>query len=317
MVQMSGVNDRFLNQDVVLSEILRVMEPDLKFLNLIPFVDSGGQPVAYGKKGSASGDAKKQTPRITTPSSKFPEVQFSRITKSTAITKTEGIAIRLDKDAIKLPAGRDMIMDGYQNAGFWLAEYINTQIYTTLRAGGTDAGMTPTAIWSAATCAPIRDCIVFKNAMKREGYPYRMTDLFVNSSTNYGEMELYLSASEIPQYRDAVLNAPVADTMILPIEGKPTLHGMQSGITDGDIFGLDRNHPAGALFYNNDPQFSTASISYETVVNGVPTPKTVPNFGLNTHQYFEDDTHDTVIQLWFDEVVVVKDAYGYLYDNGL
>jgi len=315
MVQMSGVNDRFLLQDVVLSEILRVMEPDLKFMNLIPFVDTGGQPVAYGKKGSASGDGKKQSPRITTPSSKFPEVQFSRITKSTAITKTEGIAIRLDKDAIKLPAGRDMIMDGYQNAGFWLAEYLNTQIYTTLRAGGTDAGATLTP-WSAGTATPIKDCINFKNAMKRTGYPYRMTDMFVDL-TNEGEMELFLSASEIPQYRDAVLNAPVADTIVLPIEGKPVLHGLSEGITHGDIFGLDRNHPAGAMFYNNDPQFSTMEVSYETVVNGVPTTKSVPNFGLNTHQYFEDDTHDTVIQLWFDQVVVVKDAYGYLYDNGL
>lgn len=315
MVQMSGVNDRFLNQEVVLSEILRVMEPDLKFMNLIPFVDTGGQPVAYGKKGSRSADAKKQVPRITTPSSKFPEVQFSRITKSTAITKTEGIAIRLDKDAIKLPAGRDMIMDGYQNAGFWLAEYLNTQIYTILRAGGTDAGVTISPAWSGAA-TPIADCIKFKNAMKRTGYPYRMTDMFVDL-TNESEMELYLSASEIPQYRDAVLNTTVADTIVLPIEGKPTLHGLSEGITHGDIFGLDRNHPAGAMFYNNDPQFSTAEISYETVVAGQVTAKTVPNFGLNTHQFFENDTHDTVIQIWFDEVVVVKDPYGYLYDDGL
>ncbi len=317
MVQISGVNERFLNQDVVLSEILRIMEPDLKFLNLIPFVDTGGQPVAYAKKNSRSADAKKQTPRLTTPSSKFAEVQISRMTKTTAITKAQGLAIRLDKDAIKLPAGRDMIMDGLQTVGFWLAEYLNSEIYTTLRTGGTDAGIAPTAQWSAAGATPIRDCIVFKNAMKREGYPYRMTDMFVNSATNYGEAELFLSASEIPQYRDAVLNAPVADTLILPIEGKPSLHGMQSGVTDGDIFGLDRNHPAGAMFYNNDPQFSTAEISYETVVAGQIVPKTVPNFGLNTHQFFENDTHDTVIQIWFDEVVVVKDAYGYLYDDGL
>lgn len=315
MVQISGVNDRFLQQPVVLSEILRVMEPDMKFMDLLPFVNSEGMPVVYGKKGSASADTKKQTPRLTTPSSKFPEVQISRITKSTAITKAEGLAIRLDKDAIKLPAGRDMIMDGYQTVGYWLAEYLNTQIYTVLRAGGTDAGITPTA-WSAATATPIADMKNFKNAMKREGYPYRLTDAFVDQ-TNLGEMEGYLIASEIPQYRDAAINVPLTDAFTMPIEGKPILHGLSSGITHGDIFMLDRNHPAGAMFYNNDPQFSTQEIQYETVVNGAPVVKTVPNFGLNTHQFFEDDTHDTVIQLWMDSVVVVKDAYGYLYDNGL
>lgn len=316
MVQMSGVNDRFLNQDVVLSEILRVMEPDLKFMNLIPFVDTGGQPVTYGKKGSKSADAKKQAPRITTPSSRFPEVQFSRITKSTAITKTEGIAIRLDKDAIKLPAGRDMIMDGYQNAGFWLAEYLNSQIYTTLRAGGTDAGITISPTWDSTTATPVKDMFSFKNAFKREGYPYRLTDMFVDL-TNFGEAEGFMISSDIPEYRNSAINVPLQDSMVIPIEGKPVLHGLSSGISHGDIFGLDRNHPAGAMFYNNDSQFSTAEISYETVVDGVVITKSVPNFGLNTHQFFEDDTHDTVIQLWFDQVVVVKDAYGYLYDNGL
>jgi hypothetical protein len=312
---MSGINDRFLQKEVVLSEIMRVMEPDLKFMDLIPFVDSQGQPVPYAKKGSSSGDSKKQTPRLITPSSKFPEVQFSKITKTVALTKTEGLAIRLDKDAIKLPAGRDMIMDGYQNAGYWLAEYLNSSIYTDLRAGGTDAGIAPTGQWSAANATPIRDMQVFKNAFKREGYPYRLTDAFVDQ-TNFGEMEGFLIASEIPQYREAALNTPVQDQMVIPIEGKPVLHGMFSSITHGDIFGLDRNHPAAAMFYNNDPDFSTTTVQYETVVNGVITPKTVPNFGLNTHQYFEDDTHDTVIQLWFDRVTVVKDAYGYLYDNG-
>jgi hypothetical protein len=315
MVQISGINDRFLQKDVVLSEIMRVMEPDLKFLELIPFVDSGGQPVPYAKKDSRSADAKKQTPRLITPSSKFPEVQFSKITKTVALTKTEGLAIRLDKDAIKLPAGRDMIMDGYQNAGYWLAEYLNSQIYTNLRAGATDAGIAPTATWHTATFTPVRDLTVFKNAFKREGYPYRLTDAFVDTA-NFGEAEGFMIASEIPEYRNAAINAPLQDSMVIPIEGKPVLHGMFSGITHGDIFGLDRNHPAAAMFYNNDADFSTAQIQYETVVNGQPTVKTVPNFGLNTHQYFEDDTHDTVIQLWFDEVVVVKDAYGYLKDDG-
>lgn len=318
MTQISGTNARFLQTPVILSEIMRIMEPDLKFIDKIPSVDTGGQPVVYGIKNSRSADSQKQKPRMQTPSSKFAEVQISRLTKDTAITKTEGLSLRFDKSALDLPAGRDMIMDGYSTVGYWLAEYMNTEIYSAIRAGGTDAGVTPAATWSTtATATPMIDMLAFKNAFKREGYAYRLTDAFVHTN-NLNEMEGFLISSELQPYRDAVINAPYQDQIVLPMEGKPVLHGCFSGITDGDILGLDRNHPAASLFYYNDPKFSTPpDISYETVVNGQPTVKSVPNFGLSSHQYYDDETHESVVQIWMDFVVKVKDAYGIIYDNGL
>jgi hypothetical protein len=318
MVQISGTNERFLQAPVVLSEIMRVMEPDLVFDGIIPYVDSGGEPVTYMQKSSKSSDGKKQTPRLMTPSSKFPEVEITRMTKKSAILSEEGLAIRLDKDAIQKKAGIDMIMDSFSTVGYWLAEYMNTRMYTTLRAGGTDAGITPTSVWSTeSTATPMRDCRVFKNAMKREGYPYRCTNIYIES-TNFNEMEAFLSASDIPAYREAAIAVGDGDSITLPMAGKPLLTGMFSGITHGDILGLDRNHPGSSLYYNNDPQFSVPTISYETTgFDGVLKTKSIKNFGLSTHRYFEDDTHDTVIQIWFDNVIVVKDAYSIIYDNGL
>ena len=123
MTQQSGTNERFLNPPVILSEIMRTMEPDLVFLPMIPKVDSQGQPVQYGVKTSKSADAKKQAPRIQTASSKFPEVQLSRITKSSALLNKEGFSIRIDEDALKLPAGADMIITYYaKEAVRWLAQ---------------------------------------------------------------------------------------------------------------------------------------------------------------------------------------------------
>lgn len=316
MVQMSGTNERFLQSPTVLSEILRVMEPDLAFMDVIPMVDSGGQPVVYGKKAAKSSDAMKQTPQLRTPSSKFPEIQFSRMTKDTAILNKEGLAIRIDEDALRLPAGADMIMDAYQNAGYWLAEYMNSTIYTIIRAGGTDAGMTPTAIWSDEAATPMTDLRTVKNAMKREGYPYRVTDFYVYDD-NLNELEEFLSQSDIAQYRDAALNSS-GGSIVLPMEGKPVIHGLFSGVSDGELLAVDRTHQTWAsMYYWNDPKYSVPSISYQTVTDGKPVTKTVPNFGLNTYQYFEDDTHDTVIQVWMDYTVKVKDAYGCLYDDGL
>lgn len=318
MVQISGTNARFLQTEVVLSEVMRVMEPTLKFVDMIPFVDSGGQPVIFGIKNSASADGYKQAPRLTAPSSRFAEVQISRMTKDTAITKAEGLAVTFDSDALRLPAGKDMIMDAYESVAYWLAEYMNSNIYTTLDAGSTDAGMTPTAVWSAAGATPLLDMVNFKNGFIRQGYPYRLTDAFVDG-TNYAEMETFLIGSDIPEYRQAVINAPIQDEIVLPIEGKPVLHRILSGVTHGDIMGLDRNHKtAASVFYHNDPDFGTpASISYETVVAGQTVTKTIPNFGLSTHQFYVDDTHETKVQIWIDSVVKVKDAYGVITDDGL
>jgi hypothetical protein len=316
MTQISGTNDRFLSKDVVLSEIMRIMEPELVFLGVIPYVDSGGENPTYGVKGSKSADAKKQTPRLKTPSSRFPEVEITRITKKSAVLSEEGLSIRLDKDAIQKKAGIDMIMDSFQTVGYWMAQARNTTFYTTMRAGGTDAGMTPTAQWSEATATPIEDMRGFKNGFKREGYPYRLTDAYVEM-TNFNEMEGYLLQSDIAQYRDAAMTGSGSSQFVIPIEGKPTLRGLFSSVTHGDILGLDRNHPGASVFYYNDPQFSVPQITFETVEGSSVVSKTVQNFGLSTHRYFEDDTHDTVIQIWYDNVIVVKDAYSIIYDNGL
>lgn len=210
-----------------------------------------------------------------------------------------------------------MIMDGLSTVGYWIAEYMNSSIYSTLDAGSTDSGITISNAWSAEAATPMADILNFKNAFKREGYPYRLTDAFVHS-TSLNEMEGFLLGSEIPAYRDAVTLNTYQDAIALPMEGKPVLHGCFSGVTDGDILGIDRRNPAAALYYNNDQDYGTPeSITYETVVNGQTTQKTVRNFGLSTYQFFEDDTHDTVVQIWLDTVCKVKDAYGILSENGI
>lgn len=316
MTQISGTNARFLQTPVVLSEIMRVMEPNLVALDMIPAVDTGGQPVVYGVKNSKSADAKKQQPRMTTPSARFAEVQITRMSKATAITSAEGLSIRLDKSALTLPAGRDMIADGLATVGYWMAEYLNTSVYQALDGGSTDDGIAFAAQWSAANATPVRDLENFADTMIREGYPYRMTDIFLEN-VNFNELKGFLSASERIVDYNAVMSRPNADTINLP--AGYTVHRMLSGVTHGDLLGVDaRNKTVAAMYYHNDPAFGTpATVQYETVVNGAPVTKTVPNFGLNVHTYFEDDTHDTVVQVWSDTTTRVKDAFGLISGNGI
>lgn len=312
MTQISGDNARYINPPVVLSEIFRVMEPSLKALDMIPKVDSGGQPIIYAREAGKSADTKKQQPRTITPSGGFPEVGISRLTRTTAITSAEGLSVRIDSSAMRLPSGKSIISDSLARIGYWMAEWLNTAVYAALDAGSTDDGIAPTAQWSAANATPLNDLVRFKNSMITSGRPYRMTDIFIDE-LNFSELEQFLVGSEIPAYREAATNMPMMDELSLPIEGRPIVHRMIDGVTHGDMLGIDaRMAPQiASLYYHNDPAFGTpATISFDTVEAGKPVTRTVPNFGLNVHTYFEDDTHDTIVQVWADTVPVVKDALG-------
>jgi hypothetical protein len=92
-----------------------------------------------------------------------------------------------------------------------------------------------------------------------------------------------------------------------------TIHRVDEGLTESDILGLDKQNPAGTYYYYNDPRYGMKSVSYPTT-SGM---KTVPGFGLNTHQYFDDKSHEVVTQFWFDSIFTVEDAYGIIYDTGI
>lgn len=317
MVQVSGTNARFLAPPVVLSEVMRVMAPNLIWLDKIPFIDTGGLPVVYGKRANASSDPKKQTPRIITPAGGFPEVQISRMTKETALTVAEGLTIKFDESALTLPSGKDMISDSLNKVAYWVAEYMNTSIYTALLAGATDSGTTVSGQWSVeATATPDQDLKAIGNSMIREGYPYRTTDFFLES-VNFNELESFLMASQRIVDYNAVMSRPNLDEIRLP--GGGIAHRMLSSVTHGDVLAMDSiNKSAAAVYYNNNSMFGTPmSISYETVVDGKPTMKTVPNFGLNTHQFFNDKEHVQEVQVWIETVTKVKDAYGLIKENGI
>lgn len=319
MTQISGANARYLNPPVVLSEVFRVMEPALRALEMIPKVDSGGQPIIYARETGKSADAKKQMPRAITASGGFPEVGISRLTKTTALTSAEGLSVRIDADAMRLPSGKAIIADSLAKVGYWMAEYLNLATYAALDGGSTDDGLAFAAQWSAANATPIKDLTQFKNSMIRSGRPFRMTDIYMDE-LNFSELEQFLVASELPAYNQAATNMPITDQIVLPIEGNPIVHRMVDGVTHGDLLGIDaRMMPAiASMYYHNDPMFGTpATVSYETVEAGKAVTKTVDNFGLNVHTFFEDKTHDTIVQVWADTVPVVKDAFGIISGDGI
>lgn len=322
--QISGTNDKFLRKEFYLPKVFEIMNPDLAFIDstkpgMLPTVPADGRAVNYKKETtSASSDTKKKTPRIRTESAEWTYVNITQMETASAILKSNGFAISIDRDAIRFTQGIDEIKRAFERVGFWLAEGINTDMVTAITGGATTPTWTPTAVWSAANATPVDDMIKLEAQMEREGYPYSMTDIYVHKD-NWFELKGYLTSVDVELAKQrAVYGMPQIDknTINIPVV-QSDIHKCASGLSEGYALALDRNNPCGTVFYNNDPAFAPATIPYKTVVAGKEVTKQVKNFGINTHKYVEDDTHNTIIQLWYDMITVIKEPYAALYDSGI
>ena len=316
MTQVSLPNEKFLQKEYVVPTVFEIMEPYLSFIDILPKVETTSRSVRYKQEDvSASTDTKKKTPTTRTPSARFPFVDVTTISISSALLNQEGFAVRVDEDAIQFTEGIDQINRAYNRVGYQLAQHVNTITGTALTGGATTPTWSPTATWDDASATPVADMIDMSAQMHREGYPYSMSDMYVHSD-NYFEAVKYLTGIDIDGDKQKNLyGIPSMGTMNvdIPVTGA-TLHGLDSGITEGNMLAMDKNNPAGTLFYNNNPKYSTANISYKASDG---TTKRVPNIGFNYNTYVEDETHDTVMQFWVDQVTVVKEPFAALYDSGI
>ncbi len=315
----SGTNDRYLRSDVALRVAYEKMEPYLVALDFVrPVPESDGKFMYIYNDTSKSGDSKKKQPVGYTQGGAFPEIDFSRPSTAAALMESNGFSVRLPRNVIRQDAGKNEIMRCYENAGFWLAEWLNTKILAAMTSGATTPTWTPTATWDSTSATPVEDLRLLKYQMRREGYPYRLTDVLVNVD-NLSELEAYLTAmdiSAVKQERIYGMPGGNGDSIYVPVAGC-TVTGLDSGITEGYALACDKGNPACEYHYYVDPKFGTARITYTTMQDGKKTQKTVPNMGVHFKSFEEDDTHDTIMQFWVEGKPVVINAYGLLYDNGI
>jgi hypothetical protein len=314
----SGTNDRFLRKEVAIRLAYEKMEPNLiwgDFVNQIQ-EQTNSFMYRYDSTGKSS-DTKKEKPAKYTQGGAFPEIDRSRKVTAADLTQANGFSMRIPREVIRSTTTSNEIMDAFDYAGYWMAEYINTSIVTALVAGATTPTWTPTAVWSGTTATPVEDLRLFKYQMRREGYPFRLTNAFVHID-NFKELEGYLTNLDVRAGQDRIFGIPSGgDTVNIPIAGA-NIRGLDSGLSEGSILGLDQNNPAAEIHYYNDPAFSMATISYDTVdENRATVRKSVNNLGIHYKQYEEDDTHDTILQFWIENKTVVTKPYGILYDTGI
>lgn len=315
---LSGTLDFWLRQGTALRSLYEKAEPNLLLTQFVNPIQETDNSFIYSLDDTGmAADAKKQQPAHVQIGGDFPEVDISRQKYYPGLIESRGFTVRIKYQQIRNePRGISEVQKAYKFAAFWMADFINTQIATAILAKATTPAWTPTSVWSdIAKATPILDATGFKNKMKREGYEYRMTDMFSHMN-NLSEMETFLLGSEIQAYRDAAINAQ-QDAITLPMEGKPVLHGCFSGIPDGGILGLDKNNPCAEYHYFVDPKFGTAEVRYSTIVNGQKQTVIAQNLGINFKTWTEDKSDDQLLRFWCEGAPAVNQPYAALYKTGI
>jgi hypothetical protein len=319
-IAVSGVNAAYLKKEFVVPKIYEIMNPYLIGLDIFPKIKTDSRSVRIRKDSySESTDPKKSYPPLKTDLSGFPYVDISVTEIDSAILQTHGVAVKIDRDAVNFADGIDYIQRAYKRVAFWLAEQLNTQILTDVTGGATTPTWTPAAVWSAAGATPVDDLIALSAQMQREGYSYRMSDVYLHY-TNYYEMLRYLAGVDISEGKQRDLyGMPNASSMDVDIPViRATCHSLLSGLDEGYVLALDRNNPAASLFYFTDPQFATKNPGYQVAVFGGGTKQlNVGDLGFNFHQWLDDRDHCMHMQFWWDTACKVIEPYAALYDSGV
>jgi hypothetical protein len=320
-MSVSAPNEEFLTKRFIIPKMYEIMNPLLAWTDVFPQVRATAPVVGYKQElTSDAKDTKKQKPKIKTTSGQWTYVEISQFTMKAATLNKKGFAIKIDQDALDYVEGVDEIQRAFRKTAYWIAEDYNDRISSEIAANGTAlAGdWTPAAVWSDPNAAPIADLEELEDAFIREGYAYRLTDVFIHKD-NFKELKKYLTSLDINQYKQENLygtpNNGKRDSIEIPVVGT-TVHRLLSGVDEGSIIAIDKDNPGITIFYNQSPRYSAMNGAYDTIVNGQKVSKSL-SYGFNFNKYFDNETHETVIQLWYDNAPVTIEPYAVATDTGI
>ncbi len=320
--------DRYLQPGFAIRKVYEIVEPNLIFGDVVagPVQEDKASFLYMYDDVGISGDTKKQTAPRFEVGGDLPRLDFSVPSTAAAITEAKGFEIAIPRalvrDGIAGEAALDRVM---RRAGYILAEQINTVILAAMTGGATGSttnfatSVAAGGVWSGADATPITDMTALAQDMDVEGYPYRLTDVFMNKAGFY-ELKDYLNFVDGDQFSDQRITGQMInrDTIYVK-QADVTCHKVMSGLTDSNILGVDMNNPGGELHVYNDPAFALGSpaITYKTIENGKSTTKTAPNVGIHFYSYMEDDTKNTVLQYWFENKTAITQPLALQYVSGI
>lgn len=332
----SGTNDKYLKKPVALGKVYEYMQNYLFFVPLVNGTGQimGGNPIipaipeetdafAYLKdKYNLTNDPKKELPPEWASGSGLPEIDRTRKESATGVLKANGFKLRLPRAVIRNSSAGSMveINDNYATAAYWISELINTKIQNTMVEGANTSTnyFNPSHEWSDESNAdPIGDLMDLGRDIKSDENIFRLTDVLSNKANFYELTNHLVKIDATDLQRTRMIGIPTVSQDVINVPMVGDVHDFKNSITEGNLLGLDRMHPAAEYHYYIDSEFSQARVTYDAVVDNKPQRVTVDNLGVHYNTYREDDTKDQIMEFWVEQATIVKKPKGLIYGSGI
>jgi len=323
--------DALLRIEVALEQTYEILDTQLPWLNpsfgrFCSRIQENSDAFTYLKDVyNKATDPKRKLPTQRVAGTRLPELDRTRRTLNSAVLTEKGFSLRIPKELLKsVPLAQTEIQENYEYAAYAFAYMANKDMCTAIKNGANQAGtyFSPNETWAntGGTADPIRDLMALAHDMDVDGYEGTLTDAWVLKPDWYN-LQNYLKDVHVDAAKQAMLGQPTIhdDIMTIPIVGDvhkvPTI---DSGLNQGDIIGMDRNHPGVEYHYRLDPEYSTFTINYWTRgPDGGMVPAVTDNFGFHYRWYQEEESLDIVQCFWMESVTIVKKPYNLIYGTGI
>lgn len=313
----------FLQPNVVIRKVYEVLEPNLKFADFVegPIVEDKSAFTYMFDDDGTSGDDLKQIAPLHIVGADLPRIDFGVPSSAAGITSAKGFEVAIPRNIIREGiAGEAAVKRTFRKAGYILAQQMDSAILAAMVAGADTPTWTPTAVWSDAAATPVKDLMDLQQDFdqKDDGYPYNLTDVFVNKAGFY-ELKEYLNFLDGTQFNDQRPVGKMINRDTIFVKQADLTVRRTTGMTDSYVLGLDANNKGAEIHVFNDPLFALSGkrINYRTIENGKRVTKSAPNFGLHFYTYMEKDTKMQILQFWFEAKTVVIQSKALTYDLGI
>ena len=288
--------------------INKKLEAQLSFNNFFPVVRTDALSFSYFEDLTTAGaditSGKLSKPAKLLELGELTEVETSTITQAHGNMERFGYSMRFSQRQMREPSFIDEIQRTVDRATYGMATKMNDDIVSLWKTtGGTTntsfaGAFTPVAAWSGATAEPITDILSAVEASQNQGYPYSMTDMWLNK-TNYYEMLKILTQTDI----NYVISPYGAEPSVPSIAGV-SIHNLStqsSELSEGYLLGGDSRYPGITVYEHLDNGFST-----------------MENGHVMINKYVEERyPYNIVVEMFAERGLAAKLPYSLYYDNGI
>lgn len=288
--------------------INKKMEALLSFNDFFPVVRTEALSFTYFEDLITAGaditSGKMSKPAKLMELGELTEIEVSSITQTHGAMDRFGYSMRFSQRQMREPSFIDEITRAVDRATYGMATKMNDDIVNAWKtAGGTtnttfQAAFTPTAEWSNAAATPTEDILSMVEASMNQGYPYEMTDLWLEKA-NYFELMKYLQGIDINW-----VISPMGEGRQVPNINGVKIHNLttqSSELTHGYFLGMDSRYPGMTIYEYKDPGMST-----------------MENGHVMINKYVEDRyPYNIVVEMFAERGIAAKLPYAMYYDNGI